>query len=1648
MISKYQYAREQVVVVRGGDNDQLVAYVSFHKYEGENPKEELRSYLKEYLPDYMIPDLIVEIDKLPLNSNGKIDRKALPEPTLINDITKVHIPPSSIIEKELVQIWMELLGSKKISVKDNFFELGGNSLLAAKFIWKVNRKLNKDLRMQVVFSHPTVRELSQILQEESNNRAIRIKETKKRNINLVTNGFMIPVSYAQSRIWLMDQLIDNKSVYNIASEIDISGNLDEKILEDCLNEIVSRHETLRTYFEMVDGELMQIIKEAQPLYFEHVNLGNLSGNQKEKQCNVIAKREATYQFNLSSPPLLRAVLVQLNNNEYKLFLTLHHIIADGWSVGVLVREMSILYDAALKGKSFNLPALEIQYADFSEWERESVKEGRLDEKLEFWKEYLSGEIPVLELPTNYPRSSNQTFKGAIFEFKIPSDLTKAIKELGNKENTTLYMTLLSAFKIFLYRLSGQTDILVGSPAANRNQEETENLIGFFVNNLVLRTGLTDKTTFYELLNQVKTNATSAYSNQDVPFDKIVEQASISRSNSFSPLFQVMFALQNMPRETLELENLDINISRNQNNTSKYDLLLEVTENDDELISLFEYNTTLFNEETISQWTNYFINILKEIVANPNEKISRISLLGSREREEVIDNFNQTAFPFSRNKTLTEIFEEQVDLNPDKIAVTYEDKSLTYSELNKRANQVARELRHQGVTTETIVGIMVDRSIEMVTGIFGILKAGGAYLPILPEYPKERISFILNDSEVNTIITQKKYKNNIDWVKGNILAIDSKEFEELDTSNLKPIHNERNLAYIIYTSGSTGNPKGVMIEHFSVINRIEWMIRELDFTSTDVFLQKASFVFDFSVWELFGWSFLGASLSLLKSGDEKDPYKIIEKIEEEKVTHVHFSPSMLNIFLESLEDPLLLNRVGSLRRVSSGGEVLQLKHVKQFKETLYKQHGIELTNMYGPTETTIDVTSYHCTFEEDYSIPIGKPIQNVQMFILDANNEIQPPGVPGELCISGECLARGYINQEKLTKEKFVEHPYKSGKMYRTGDVAKWLPDGNIEYLGRVDHQVKLRGFRIELDEVETVISKYQYAREQVVVVRGGDNDQLVAYVSFHKYEGENPKEELRSYLKEYLPDYMIPDLIVEIDKLPLNSNGKIDRKALPEPGIRDNFFELGGHSLLAAKLAWEINNKLDENLSMQDIFTYPTVKDTAEFMEGNSKNKSPKKRISHRKNKEIYPLTAEQQGIWFQEQMISGSSAYNMSLPMEIKGELNIEILEKSFMKLVKRHEILRANFKSIRGLPKQVVKPSLQLMIDKVRCTHMSKSEIGKEIEAEAFRPFDISDEPLIRVKLLITGINEYVLMITMHHIISDAVSFKNLVEEVITFYSYENEKEEVVLPNLPIQFSDYAEWQQNWINSKDFNIQVDYWLNKLAGAPVSLNLPNDYHRLSINNVEGSIFDFEIPTNIGNDLRKLANKEGVTLYMLFIAAWNILLSKISGSKDIVVGTSASGRNIDTERLIGLFVNTIPIRTVVKNEAGFIDYLQGVKTTVLEAFENQDLPFEMLLNKLKVKRDHSKLPLCQVFFSYQNRKTHNEIKQPNGLNLERIDLKKTTVRYDIVADIIDDEERLSAVVEYSTGLFKRETIKSLSDDYLLILERIAKNPYLSLKDLK
>jgi amino acid adenylation domain-containing protein len=1661
-LAEHPAVREAVVLVREdapGDR-RLVAYVVGDPAAGADV---LRAHLSERLPEYMVPSAFVALKALPLTPNGKVDRKALPAPDFASAEGR-YVAPRTPVEEVLAEIWAEVLRLERVGVEESFFELGGHSLLATRVVSRIREVFGVEVPLRALFEGPTVAQL-----------AGRVEDERRRGLPVlppvvpVERTRALPLSFAQERLWFIDRLEPGSSAYNIASALRLTGALRQAALERALGEIVRRHEALRTVFAEVDGSPVQVITPFGGFALPVEDLSALGEADREAAVRRRAGEEARRPFDLSAGPLFRGALLRVDAENHVLLLSMHHIVSDGWSMGVLQRELGVLYTAYREGRESPLPELGVQYADYVVWQREQLADEVLERQLAYWRERLAGAPELLDLPTDHPRPLVQRYRGAYEPIGLSLPLLERLRALGRSEGATLYMVLLSAFQVVLSTYSGSEDVVVGSPIAGRTRKEVEELIGFFVNMLVLRTDLSGDPSFRETLRRVREVTLGAYEHQDLPFEKLVAELQPERSLSYSPLFQVLFALVNIegegPLPGLEVSGVGAALAN-----ARFDLALEFMATAQGLRGILNYSTDLFERGTIVRMAGHLERVLEQVAANADAPLSELELLGEAERALVLEAWNRTDAEYPADRCIHELFEVQAARTPGAVAAVYEGEALSYAELNARANQLAHYLRRSGVGPEVRVGICLERSLEMVVSLLAVLKAGGAYVPLDPGLPAERLAYMLEDSGVPLVLVQDALRGTVPAREGvEVLAVDALA----DRLAAEPAENPvigagpDSLAYVIYTSGSTGRPKGVMNQHRGVVNRLVWMQAQFGIGADDVVLQKTPFGFDVSVWEFFWPLQQGATLVMARPDGHRDPLYLQEVIERRGVTTLHFVPSMLQQFVETA-DPA---RCTSLRRVICSGEALPPALVERFYERFAGP--VVLTNLYGPTEAAVDVSCWTCPREDAAGVvPIGRPVWNTALYVLDASLKPVPVGVPGELYIGGVQVARGYQGRAAMTAERFVPDPFSvrgGARLYRTGDRARWRADGAIEYLGRLDFQVKVRGFRIELGEIEAALLEHEGVRECAVLVREDAGEKrVVAYVV-----GDVEMDGLRAHVRHRLPDYMVPGAFVDLDRLPLTENGKLDRKALPAPeyvadadryvaprtpveevlagiwaetlrlervGVTESFFELGGHSLLATRVISRVRQVLGVELPLRALFEGPTVAELAGGVEEVRRAELPVvPPVVPAGRTGPLPLSFAQERLWFLHQMEPEGARYNMPWPSRLRGHLDAAALERALGALVSRHESLRTTFRPAGQGAVQVVHPAAPAHLPVVDLTGLApedrEPEARRLAREDAERPFDLERGPLLRATLVRLSGEEHVLLLTMHHIVSDGWSMGVLFRDLFTLYESASP-----LPPLAVQYADFAVWQRGWLQGEVLRRQIDWWRERLGGAPPALELPTDRPRPAVASSRGAAHGFRIPAETSRGLRSLARREGATLYMVTHAALDLLLSRWSGQDDLVVGSPIAGRTqMGTEGLIGFFVNTLALRIDLSGDPSFQELVRRVRETALGAYAHQDLPFERLVEEVAPDRGLSHTPLFQVMFALQNADT-GERSATAGLRLEPFGGEIRTVRFDLELDLREVGEELFGSLRFRTDLFDAATMERFAAQYGVVLAAAAASP--------
>jgi len=1652
LLNQAPSVRTAVVVARKDQSGstRLVAYVVA---EDTFDKNAASAYLLSKAPAHLVPAFWVEMNLIPLSATGKVDLKALPEVDISAQIGKTYLDPKSETEKLLVGLWMEVLPLAQIGIRDNFFEIGGHSLLAMRVVSSIRESLRKEIKVKDIFSYPTIETLAQYLD------GLQGSETGLSAWIGLPRAEKIPLSYSQQRLWFIDQFAGSTQ-YHMPTVLRLTNELDSATLEAALKALVDRHETLRTVFKSENGQACQVIQPA-----DHWTLDIVEGAAFETANNqaVFIGEEVNRPFNLSKDYMLRACLLTLAQNDHILVLVVHHIASDGWSQPLLVKDLAELYSAIQEKRVPNLLPLPFHYADYAIWQRHHFSEAVLSAKLNWWVRQLDG-LEALSLPLDYPRPPVQSTRGSTFGFRLEKSLTERLKYLSLDAGSSLFMTLLSAFKVLLYRYSGQEDICVGTPVANRNYKELEPLVGFFINTLALRSNLGGNPGFRSLLATVKSNTLTAFANQEVPFEQIVTHITTDRSLGFSPVFQVMFVMQNMPESPdLQLGQVGLASQRIEQSRALFDLTFSVKESPDGLLVAIEYCSDLFTRNTVEQMAGHFQVLLAAILDNPDEKIASLPMLAPDEERQLLQEFNNTKVSFDLKDGLLELFKKQVVLCPDCIAISFGNKRLTYRTVAEQSDKLAHYLRQTyDIQPDDLIGILLDRSDWAVIAIFGILKAGAGYVPIDAEYPHDRKAFMITDTNLKALITTADYLHGCAAFNVPLCAIDQEISQwELPAVRFIPERKRQNLVYVIFTSGSTGKPKGVMVQEDSLLNYLFYSIgayrQEMEPFSFPLF---TSLAFDLTQTSIFLTLLTGGELVIEKG---KDIDSILGRIVQNPTVNViKLTPSHIN-FLENKTN-------SNLSIAIVGGEQLEQQQVVWLKAM---NPNIRIYNEYGPTEATIGCTVYEIN-EPEKPVLIGKPIANTQILLLDEDGRLAPKGVPGEICIAGDCLARGYLNRPELTAERFVPNPYASipgGKIYRTGDIGRWHWDGNLEYRGRKDSQVKIRGYRIELGEIESVLSTAVGVKSCAVIAKPGPDGalRLTAYV----VGNENyDKARFQEYLSAKLPKYMVPALWEQMDALPLTTAGKIDRKALEQKsfdfqnqveflsprdemetlianiwkellniekiGIQDNFFELGGHSLLAVRVVSAIGHSLQRDLQVQNIFTHPTIEKLARYLQilAPDPDFMPLNAVVR---PEKIPLSYSQERLWFIDQL-EGSKQYHMVFVLRLHNQLDRSTLSNALTALVNRHEVLRTVIKSDEGLGYQKIISATQWgMGYNEDPAFKNKEYLHAFIKAETDTPFNLSEDYMLRAHLVKCDENDHVLILVLHHIASDGWSNNIFVKDLTELYNAFHENRPPNLQELPIQYADYAIWQKKHLSTGILASQLDWWDAQLKGIE-PLEFPTDYPRPFKQSTRGASIGFRIDKDLTDQLKALSVKRGATLFMLLVAALKLLLFRYTGKEDICIGTPTANRNRkELESLIGFFVNTLVIRSDLSGNPEFMELLERVKTTTLAAFSRQDAPFEQIVSRVELNRSLSHSPIFQVLFSMQN--------TPEASNLELGDLslsseyvEHTTSLFDLHFSMIESPHGLQVVMEYCSDLFSQKSIEQMSNHFKMILTDIAENP--------
>ncbi|MEU8530981.1 amino acid adenylation domain-containing protein, partial [Streptomyces sp. NPDC048629] len=1501
----------------------------------------------------------------------------------------------------------------------------------------------------------------------------------------------LPLSFAQQRLWFLDQLDPGSVEYNVPLPIRLRGVLDQSALGAALNAIVARHEVLRTRLVAGgDGVPHQVIDPPTPL---PLPVADVSGEEDRGSAVwALMAADAALPFDLAGGPLIRAQLIRLAPDEHVLALSMHHVSFDEWSKRIFHDELLLSYEAFRTGRPNPLPPLEVQYADFAVWQRQWLDGEVLDSQLAYWRDQLTG-TSALDLPTDRPRPAVWSPAGAMVQFSVPSRTADGLRELCRRSGTTMFMTLLAAFDVLLARYGGTDDVAVGTPVANRNRAETEKLIGFFINTLVMRTDLSGDPTFEELLGRVREMALNAYAHQDLPFEQLVDELVTERDRSRSPLFQVLFNYftedgqqggrdardpsHDRPGDAAEGAGDGGGLALGSvagDVVAKYDLRLMLTDGGGALSGVIEYSTALFDAATVERMARHLLSVLDAVVEDATQHVGELSVPSAGERDVLVNEWNATAVPLPSVGGVHELIAERAVRSPDAVAVECGEVAIDYAELVGRANRLAHYLRSVGVGAESVVALCLPRGVEMVVAMLAVWQAGGAYLPLDPEYPADRLGFMLRDSRATVLVGTEELVDELPVGRLRTVLVDDPmvrgALSELPSSAPEVVSSPDRLAYVIYTSGSTGRPKGVQVPHAGVVNLAMAQAGAFGVEAGDGVLQFAPFGFDAAVSEVAVTLAAGGRLVVATAEERGEPRALAALVREKEVRVATLPPSLLAV----LEPADLVG----LRTLVTAGERLEEAAAARWRGEY------RLLNAYGPTEATVCASIAVLDPEGDGVPPIGAPMENTRVYVLDGQLRPVPVGVVGELYIAGVGVARGYGGRAGLTGERFVADPFAvdGSRMYRSGDQVRWLADGRLEFVGRVDGQVKIRGFRVELGEIESVLAAHAAVRAVVVTVEGLEEDRrLVAHVvPADQEEGIPAVGELRAFVAERLPGFMVPSVFVELAALPLTPNGKVDRAALPAPdavrqgmtgfvapasateqmladvwatvlgvadvGAADDFFELGGHSLLATQVVSRIRDVFAAEIPLAALFDHPTVRELAAVVDeaGTHVAVPPMAAVDR---DEPLALSFAQQRLWFLDQMEPGSAEYNVPQAIVWTGELDVAALAEALSAVVTRHEVLRTRLVAgPDGVPHQVIdEPQpFPLVVTDVSADADPLASAREAMLADAVTPFDLAEGPLIRATLIRVRPDEHLLALTMHHVVSDEWSGQILKRELAALYEAFRAGEPDPLPPLAVQYADFAAWQRGWLTGDVLDKQLSYWRGALADVP-ELDLPIDRPRPAVRSSAGAVRRFSVSAPTAEALRELSRDCGASMFMTLLAAFDVLLGRYAGSDDVVVGTPVANRNrAETEDLIGFFVNTLVLRTDLSGDPSFREVLGRVRETALGAYAHQDVPFEQLVDELVTERDRSRTPLFQVLFSYVAGESEGESEDAPGERPERRTdeaddpgASALPVKFDLALTMSDADGTLSGTIEYSTALFDAATMERLAGHLVTLLEAVA-----------
>lgn len=1697
-----------------GERVVLVHEIEKHLPESDLP--EVVSCIRRALADEYELEIhsvvLIKSGTIPRTSSGKIQRGACrtafesgqlavavastldPAPETEADKGPSEIPQTTV-EKRLADIWQEVLGGHPPHRHANFFALGGNSLLAAQVVARILDVFHVELPLSVLFECPVLSTLAARIGESSTcpNAADRAGERGRYAnsdvetwippvplLSISARGGKIPLSPSQRRLWFLEQVHPGSAINHIPIEVRLRGSVNPEALERSIREIARRHEILRTRFGSERGQGFAEISSEAIFTMGRQDFQTLDAAEQEIRVRQFLRAERNRPFNLRQGPLFKVTLLTLEQDVHILAMTFHRLVADGWSLRIFWKELALLWEAGGDVHGARLPTLTVQYADYADWQRTRLDQSLREVHRAYWIRQLSGVRAPAELPVDRQRPKTRTFEGSVRSRPLSAGLLASLNRFCQHQNVTTFMVLYAVFATWLYRYTQESDVVIGSIVTGRRRRELEDVMGYCVNTVALRSELSDGMTGQELLKQARRVVVEAYDHQELPFEEVIESLSLQRERSLSPLFNVMMVCEDDLLSTFTVKDLEVGHFSWEPTASEFDVVLMVVNKVDGMDLAFLHDPTIFDESSIDRMLGQLEILLEEFLKKPESRLDQLSLLTSKERQHIQLTWNG---PLPLTSGIHTLIESQVERTPQAPAVTCGDQSISYRELNRRANRVARALQKLGVGADLPVGLCVERSVDAVVGLLGILKAGGGYVPLDPSFPGHRLQLILEDAQVSIIVTQAHLRHHVHGYGGTICDVETLSAVTVGGADEEnpalPVSSDQ-LAYIIYTSGSTGRPKGVAVPHRSLMTSLQGRLRYYP-EPVSRFLLTFSLVFDGSVTGIF-WTLLqGGELVIPSETAHRDPTELAALIQHHRISHIVWVPSLYHTVLGEASG----TQLESLRVVITAGESLPLELVRQHHQLV--PHAT-LFNEYGPTETTVWCSVYQTTREETGArVPIGKPIDHMQLYVLDAHLQPMPIGVPGELYIAGECLARGYVNQPQLTQERFIANPYVAGsRIYRTGDLARYRADGNVEFLGRMDQQVKLRGYRIELGEIEYVLSNFPGVHQAAVLLRQDKKDQhrLVGYVAGEPSLREKI-DQVRDHLAARLPHYMVPSVLLWLETMPRNAAGKVNRHALPAPelrvdlasariaprnhieeslaelwksvlqvpevGIHDHFFEHGGHSLVATQLVSRIRELFEVDVSLQALFERPTIAALAEEvarLRQRERTASVIPPIIPVPRDQPFPLSYSQQRMWLMHRLAPKSTAYNMPFASRQMGRLNKTALRSTIDAICSRHEAFRTTFTMKGEGPVQTVHPFGPPHWIETDLRHLApeqrREQAARLVVQEANQPFDLEKGPLVRFLLIEIEPEDHVLVLTMHHIIGDQWSFGIIGHEFAFFYNAFCRGEVPTAKPISLQYADYAVWQRRCLTDHWLSAQSDYWKKKLAGLP-KLSLPTDYPRPVVQTFNGSHRMLELPASLIERLKQFSAEQNATVFMTLLACFQILLSRYSGQADVAVGSPIANRTQSAvESIIGSFVNTLVLRTDLSGDPTFVELMARVRETALDAYANQDFPFDKLVETMHSARDHSSAPLVQVLFNVPNAPI-GEI-NVQGLSWVPFEVESQAAQFDLSLTIETEFSR-KAYLSFNTDLFEPQTAERMLGQYKILLQSALENPQRKLSEL-